>query len=280
VLTPLILISSAHSAQISLRWDPNKESNLGGYYVYYGTSSRDYKYKVNVNKNTSCSISNLSEGTKYYFAVTAYDVNQSESTFSAEISSTINSNNESIFVDVPSGFWAEESIYKIFDVEITNGCSQNPLKYCPNDKLNRSQAAVMLIRAKFGKNYIPPSPSGLFDDVPINYWASEWIEKLYKENITNGCNSKPLMYCPEMSVNRAQMAVFLLRSKHGPNYTPPSASGIFTDVPINYWAADWIEQLYKEGITKGCKSNPMMYCPEMPVNRSHAAVFMVRAFGL
>ena len=70
------------------------------------------------------------------------------------------------------------------------------------------------------------------------------------------------------------------RAVHGRCFTPPTASGIFADVPLSYWAADWIEQLYREGITTGCQKNPLMYCPEMHVTRAQMAKFLARMLGL
>ena len=73
------------------------------------------------------------------------------------------------------------------------------------------------------------------------------------------------------------MAVFLLRAKGDP--TPVPASGVrFTDVPTDFWAAAWIEELARQGITSGCTVNK--YCPNSPVTRDQMAVFLVRAFGL
>ena len=117
----------------------------------------------------------------------------------------------------------------------------------------------------------------LFEDVPTTYWASSWIERLYDAGITGGCAVNPLRYCPESSVTRAQMAVFLLRGIHGSTYTPPAvgASTGFGDVPIGYWAAAWIKQLASEGITTGCGSGN--YCPEAPVSRAQMAVFLLRS---
>ena len=61
-------------------------------------------------------------------------------------------------------------------------------------------------------------------------------------------------------MTRAQMAVFLLRSKYGSNYVPPAATGaVFSDVPANAFAAAWIEQFAAEGITTGCGGG--RYCP-------------------
>jgi hypothetical protein len=46
---------------------------------------------------------------------------------------------------------------------------------------------------------------------------------------------------------RQQMAVFLLKGKHGLCYTPPACTGTFADVPCPSTFADWIEALAAEG---------------------------------
>ena len=74
------------------------------------------------------------------------------------------------------------------------------------------------------------------------------------------------------------MAVFLLRARYGPGYSPPAAIGIFNDVDLSHWAVHWIEQLAAEGITAGCGNGN--YCPEASVTRAQMAVFLVRTFGL
>ncbi len=115
-----------------------------------------------------------------------------------------------------------------------------------------------------------------FTDVPVTHWAWSWIEALYAAGITGGCSTNPPMYCPDSSVTRAQMAVFLERGMNGSTYTPPAATGtVFTDVPADYWAAAWIEQLFADGITAGCGTN--LYCPEDVVTRDQMAIFLLRA---
>ena len=184
------------------------------------------------------------------------------------------------FADVPSGHWAEDAIYKIYNAEITNGCSVNPLLYCPDDVVSKAAMAVFLLRSLHGGNYTPPPATGIFTDVDVNEWYAPWVEQLYKEGITKGCSASPLMYCPDIDVSKASMATFLLRAKYGGSYTPPAASGIFTDVPLSHWAVDWIEKLYNDGITNGCSADPLMYCPELGASRAAMAVFLVRTFGL
>ncbi len=116
-----------------------------------------------------------------------------------------------------------------------------------------------------------------FGDVPLGYWASEWITKLYSNGVTGGCSTNPLMFCPTKGINRAEMAVFLLRSKHGSSYNPPAVGGStgFNDVPTSHWAAAWIKQLAAENITGGCGNGN--YCPATIVDRASMAVILLRA---
>ena len=87
----------------------------------------------------------------------------------------------------------------------------------------------------------PPAPS----------WAPPWIEALWRAGITSGCT--PTDFCPNQHVTRAQLAVFLLRARHGGGHVPPAAQGAaYRDVPASHWAAAWIEQLAGEGVTFGC----------------------------
>jgi len=184
------------------------------------------------------------------------------------------------FSDVPTLYWAGGFIERLYRAGITGGCGVNPLQYCPETTVTRSQMAVFLERGIHGSSYHPPvvGLSTGFADVQPDYWAGAWIKQLAAEGITGGCG--PGNYCPESPVTRAQMAVFLLRSKHGASYSPPAVgtSTGFTDVDPAYWAGAWIKQLVAEGITAGCGVG--MYCPEAPVTRAQMAVFLVKTFNL
>ena len=87
----IICITSAYSAQITLVWNPNTESDLAGYKIYYGYSTRNYTRSIDVKDRnaTTCTISDLTEGQTYYFASTAYNTSFLESAYSAEASCTV-----------------------------------------------------------------------------------------------------------------------------------------------------------------------------------------------
>ncbi|MGA7879025.1 MAG: PKD domain-containing protein [Desulfoferrobacter sp.] len=71
---------------MTLSWDPNSDENVAGYKLYYGKSSGNYQYSVDVGNVTNYSISNLPDGERYYFAATAHDFSSNESNFSEEVS--------------------------------------------------------------------------------------------------------------------------------------------------------------------------------------------------
>ena len=134
-----------------------------------------------------------------------------------------------------------------------------------------------IVSDQTGQDYIA-TISPTFADVDSTYWAWMWIEQLYSAGITTGCDVEPLRYCPENSVTRAEMAVFLLRGLYHLGYQPPPGAGsLFDDVSPSYWAIDWIEKLYADGITTGCDTEPLRYCPDLSVSRAEMAVFLLRS---
>jgi len=182
------------------------------------------------------------------------------------------------FADVPASHWVYSQIESVFSAGITSGCANDPRRYCPDNTVDRGQMAVFLLKGIHGGSYTPPPATGtMFLDVPITHLFAAWIEQFANEGITAGCGGGN--YCPSNSVTRAQMAVFLLRAKHGLSYTPPPATGtMFADVPANAFAAAWIEQLVNEGISSGCGGGN--FCPNNPVTRAQMAVFLVNTFNL
>jgi len=73
-----------------LEWDAVTDPNLSFYRVYYGTAPRTYQQAfgsgINVGNVTTYTVAGLSSGTTYYYAVTAVDSSNNESSYSNEIS--------------------------------------------------------------------------------------------------------------------------------------------------------------------------------------------------
>jgi hypothetical protein len=139
-----------------------------------------------------------------------------------------------------------------------------------------SELTFYSTRSSHQNYFFAGAESPTFEDVPTSYWAYAWIEALYDLGITMGCSTSPMQYCPEDAVSRAQMAIFLVRSMHGVDFVPPDATGeVFSDVPSDAFAADWIEALFADGVTSGCGDGK--YCPDAFVTRAEMAIFLLRA---
>ncbi|MGD0885998.1 MAG: fibronectin type III domain-containing protein, partial [Thermodesulfovibrionales bacterium] len=97
VLTLVIIFlpQNGYSDQATLTWTPPTTNangtaltDLAGYIVYYGTASGNYSQNINVGDVTTYTVSNLTAGTTYYFAVTAYDTAGNQSAYSNQVSET------------------------------------------------------------------------------------------------------------------------------------------------------------------------------------------------
>lgn len=87
-LFSLLNYQELFAADAVVSWDPNTESNLAGYKIYVGTASQTYNAPIDVGNVTAWTVSGLSVGATYYFAVTAYNTAGTESGFSNEASKT------------------------------------------------------------------------------------------------------------------------------------------------------------------------------------------------
>ena len=77
------------ASQVSLSWDASPDEGVTGYFLYYGFATRNYVGTIDVGTQTTATVSNLSSGQTYYFAVTAYNASVLQSDFSGEVSYTV-----------------------------------------------------------------------------------------------------------------------------------------------------------------------------------------------
>jgi glucose/arabinose dehydrogenase len=170
----------------------------------------------------------------------------------------------------------EGAIEAISAQNITAGCDPvNGDQYCPAGSVTRASMAVFLVRA-LNEDGNVPSYQGYFTDVPPGRWYTASVERLSELGITDGYGDGS--YRPDQPVTRAEMAAFLLRVL---GVDPaPTFSGIFTDVSGAAWYGRYVEQLYLLGITSGCDTSPLRFCPSGAVRRDEMATFLSGTLGL
>jgi hypothetical protein len=112
------------------------------------------------------------------------------------------------FRDVPPGSFAFAQIQQLFSLGITSGCGGG--NFCPNEEVTRSQAAIMIIRARYGSSaQFSHVQQPYFSDVPSNAFGFSFIQRMRQDGITSGCTET--LFCPNNEVFRSEMAVFLER---------------------------------------------------------------------
>ena len=176
----------------------------------------------------------------------------------------------------PGGFGdvAEDTYYSVpvatlaeLGVFAGTECAQG---FCPDDPIDRKTMAVWVVRVLDGAD--PPAVSeSRFDDVDMGSFFAPFIERLAELGVTGGCGDGS-GFCPDQTVSRAQMAVFLRRA-YG---LPAGADPGFSDVPGDAWYADAVSSLAASAITGGC-GDGTNFCPAQDTNRAQMATFIHRA---
>jgi hypothetical protein len=132
---------------------------------------------------------------------------------------------QQIFTDVPPGSFGYAWIQELSTLGITTGCGPN--LYCPNDPVTRAQMAIFIIRMRYGSLAPFDNPvTPFFTDVPFGSFGFDWIQRMKVDNITTGCTATT--YCPDSSVLRQDMAIFLMRG--GFNQFLPSNEPVILSV--------------------------------------------------
>lgn len=168
-------------------------------------------------------------------------------------------------------------------VYLFNGAGERLAKFPTRFSVLRREMARYVAEANvIAKGWTLPACVQIFTDVSCSDPDAKHIKLVYDKGITAGCNSNPLQYCPDASLTRAQMAVFLVKGYKADGFAPPACQGTFQDVTCSgsYASyAPWIEQLYRDGVTSGCNTSPLQFCPGNTVGEWEMLVWLAKAPG-
>jgi hypothetical protein len=100
---------------------------------------------------------------------------------------------------------------------------------------------------------------------------------LRTNNITAGCQTTPLLYCPDQNVTRGQIAIFIVRTMLGGGATVDnfnySTTPYFTDVPITHQYFKWIQKLRDLGVTGDARRRLIARTPTYRATRWRFSLF-------
>ena len=172
--------------------------------------------------------------------------------------------------DIELGTERYEAVEALTADGVLAGTGCGPGLFCPGDPIPRWLMAVWLVRVVDGQD---PEPVGVsrFADVDASQWWAAYVERLAELGITVGCASEPAQYCSDDPVTRAQMATFLKRAF----LLDPAIPARFDDTDGSVHEAA-IDALYASGITLGCSTEPLSFCPHQATTRGQMALFLER----
>ncbi len=175
------------------------------------------------------------------------------------------------FPDFDSGAYWAVPVTELAQAGVFAGteCAEG---FCPDDGLDRATMAVWTVRVLDGEDPEPVS-STRFGDVEGSHRHAAFIERFAELGVTKGCHDGSL-FCPDGTVTRAEMAVFLTRAFKLPLGPEPG----FSDVASDAWYADDVAALAASGITKGCGDTT--FCPGDDTLRAQMATFLHRSLAL
>ncbi len=165
-----------------------------------------------------------------------------------------------------------EAVGALRDAGVFAGTDCHPGLFCADDSVTRWEMAVWLTRLLDG-NEPEHVEVSRFDDVDVSSWWAPHVERLAQLGVTLGCSRSPAMYCPYEGVDRLQMARFFVRALS----LQFGQTVHFEDVE-DAEAIPVVSALFEAGITKGCVSEPLQFCPGGLTSRGEMALFMQRAF--
>ena len=122
---------------------------------------------------------------------------------------------ESRFEDVNASSMWEESVWyaphveRLADLEITVGCTQDPLNFCPDVNLTRAQVASWVARAfdlESGES------QGFVDAVGSVHEAN--INAVVAAGVMSGCSTSPKNFCLTDTVTKGEMARYVYAARN------------------------------------------------------------------
>lgn len=122
---------------------------------------------------------------------------------------------------------------------------------------------------------LDPIPHDSFSDIDADRHPADHVEALYDADITAGCASEPLRFCPDRPTTRDEAATFAVRA-FGLEAT--DAAHGFPDIAAGNVHAPNIAALSRAGIgAVHCGDDEARFCPRAPVTGAVAADWLHRA---
>lgn len=226
---------------VILGWNRVVDDTVVGYKVYYGTESGAYTESLTLNSavTTRKTVSDLTTGQTYYFAVKAIDADGAESDdYSEEVSATFV---DQLFSDVSVTSSYDTAIRYLSSIGVLEGYADGTFK--PNSTVNRAEMLKIILEAK-GITPDTGRYANCFPDVTTEWYAPyvcyaahvQWVEG-YGDGF----------FRPANTVNKAEALKMVLNAFRF-DVSDASTETSFSDVGSTEWYAPYVSVAEEYGV--------------------------------
>ena len=178
-----------------------------------------------------------------------------------------------IFTDVPSDFWAANSISTVTKANLMKGYSDGTFR--PNQPMTREEVAALF--NNITDDGTAAFLSSKFKDITSDRWSALAIESVARKNIISGYGDET--YKPEKYMSRQEFAVVADNYLHYLGYTTEDPTALdniaYADQKfVAPWAQDAVRELASLGFTLYTPGT--LFNPEKYVTRAEAAEIAYR----
>ena len=159
-------------ANVTLAWNPSTSPNVAYYNIYYGADSGTYGNVISVTA-TNVVVSNLIEGTTYFFAASTVDTSGVESQLSSQISYLVPTSSTS--ADAPSPVNQPPTLSPLSNLAINENAGLQTVNLSNITSGSNSQPATLIVTAGSSNpalissptiNYTSPNQTGTISFAP------------------------------------------------------------------------------------------------------------------
>ena len=173
-----------------------------------------------------------------------------------------------IFRDVPGGYWASCDINKLTENNVIAGYPDRTFK--PALPVSRAEMASLIVKG-FNLNDEMTAPQQNFDDVPIEHWANDKINKAVANGLMSGYPNNT--FHPDEALSRAEALTIISKGVNCP-MDECKAKEILSQYCDGNDVASWAQIPIAKALESGATvdmPNPQEIAPNRDASRAEVA---------
>ncbi|HEV2395207.1 MAG TPA: Ig-like domain-containing protein [Verrucomicrobiae bacterium] len=225
---------------VTLAWNPSSDPTLAGYRVYQGVASQTYTNVLSVGTATNATVSGLTGGVTYFFAVTAYDTDGLESPYSNQITYT------------PSNALPVVSL----TAPVSGASYMGPANIACSASVTANGHTINSVKFYSGSNLIAQAAAAPYTCVWSNVSAGSYV--LSAAALYDGGNLVSSAAAP-VTVTNPLPFIALTSPSDGANYTAPATINLAATVTPNGHVINQVQFLDGSNLIAAEASPPYSY---------------------